>query len=171
MLILSGGEPLLRPDIFQLAGYATSLGLRVSLASNGTLITPGVVHQIKASGISRVSISLDGSTADKHDQNRGIGTFQATIKGVDNLRGNVDFQVNFTITNKNESEVLSFLTWQRQKCESSAFFFHGSHRPGQEKEDLIGRAARGTALSNRPSARAKEPGSPGHLCTAICTHS
>ena len=172
MLILSGGEPLLRPDIFQLASYATSLGLRVSLASNGTLITPEVVHQIKASGISRVSISLDGSTADKHDQNRGIGSFQAAIKGVENLRGNVDFQVNFTITNKNESEVLSIFDLAEAKgAKALHFFFHGSHWPGARRGSDLGRAARGTALSNRPRARAKEPGSPGHLCTAVCTHS
>ena len=60
LLILSGGEPLLRPDIFLLARYAVSKGLRVSLATNGTLLTPEVVDEIVSSGVSRVSISLDG---------------------------------------------------------------------------------------------------------------
>jgi AdoMet-dependent heme synthase len=137
MLILSGGEPLLRPDIFQLARYATSLGLRVSLASNGTLITSEVVHQIRDSGISRVSISLDGTTADKHDQNRGIGSFHAAMKGVEELRNNVDFQVNFTITNKNESEVLSIFDLAEAKgAKALHFFFMVPTGRGQEV-DLI----------------------------------
>ncbi len=105
MLIFSGGEPLLRPDIFQLARYATTLGIRVSLASNGTLITPEVVQQIRNSGIARVSISLDGATSEKHEQNRGKGSFQAAMNGIGNLQGNVDFQINFTITKNNDAEV------------------------------------------------------------------
>ena len=137
MLILSGGEPLLRPDIFQLARYATSLGLRVSLASNGTLITPEVVHQIRASGISRVSISLDGTTADKHDQNRGIGSFQAAMKGIENLRGNVDFQINFTITNKNEREVLSIFDLAEAKGAKALHFFFMVPTGRAQEEDLI----------------------------------
>jgi AdoMet-dependent heme synthase len=137
MLILSGGEPLLRPDIFQLASYATSLGLRVSLASNGTLITPEVVHQIRISGISRVSISLDGTTADKHDLNRGMGSFRAAMNGLDNLLGKVDFQINFTITNKNESETLSIFDLAEAKgAKALHFFFMVPTGRGQE-EDLI----------------------------------
>ncbi len=68
MLILSGGEPLLRPDIFLLARHAVSRGLRVSLASNGTLISPQIADEIAASGISRVSISLDGASAGRARQ-------------------------------------------------------------------------------------------------------
>ena len=76
MLILSGGEPLLRPDIFFLARYAVSLGMRVSLASNGTLITPELADEIALSGISRVSISLDAADAQRHDRMRGQGSFE-----------------------------------------------------------------------------------------------
>ena len=57
LLILSGGEPLLRPDIFLLARHAVSCGLRVSLATNGTLLTPEIVDKIASSGVSRISIS------------------------------------------------------------------------------------------------------------------
>src|SRR5271167_1984368 len=67
ILVLSGGEPLYRPDIFELAEYATSLGLRVALATNGTLVTRDVAEKIKHAGIKRVSISLDGSDASTHD--------------------------------------------------------------------------------------------------------
>ncbi len=106
MLILSGGEPLLRPDLFQIIRLAVSLGIRVSLASNGTLITPELAKEIADSGVSRVSISLDGADAAMHDLGRGQGSFERSIKGIDNLRGRVDFQINFTVTQKNQSELI-----------------------------------------------------------------
>ena len=106
MLILSGGEPLLRPDLFQIIRLAVSLGIRVSLASNGTLITSGLAEEIADSGVSRVSISLDGADAAMHDHGRGQGSFRRSIRGIENLRGRVDFQINFTVTQKNQSELI-----------------------------------------------------------------
>jgi radical SAM protein with 4Fe4S-binding SPASM domain len=106
MLILSGGEPLLRPDLFPIIRLAVSLGIRVSLASNGTLITPGLAKEIADSGVSRVSISLDGADAAMHDLGRGQGSFKRSIRGIENLRGRVDFQINFTVTQKNQSELI-----------------------------------------------------------------
>ena len=106
MLILSGGEPLLRPDLFQIIRLAVSLGIRVSLASNGTLITSGLAEEIADSGVSRVSISLDGADAAMHDHGRGQRSFERSIKGIENLRGRVDFQINFTVTQKNQSELI-----------------------------------------------------------------
>ena len=106
MLILSGGEPLLRPDLFQIIRLAVSLGIRVSLASNGTLITPELAKEIADSGVSRVSISLDGADAAMHDLGRGQGSFKRSIEGIENLRGRVDFQINFTVTQKNQSELI-----------------------------------------------------------------
>lgn len=106
MLILSGGEPLLRPDLFQIIRLAVSLGIRVSLASNGTLITPELAEEIADSGVSRVSISLDGADATMHDHGRGQGSFERSIRGIENLRGRVDFQINFTVTQKNQSELI-----------------------------------------------------------------
>ena len=106
MLILSGGEPLLRPDLFQIIRLAVSLGIRVSLASNGTLITSGLAEEIADSGVSRVSISLDGADAAMHDHGRGQGSFRRSSRGIENLRGRVDFQINFTVTQKNQSELI-----------------------------------------------------------------
>ncbi|GFP31162.1 radical SAM protein, partial [Candidatus Hakubella thermalkaliphila] len=62
ILILSGGDPLLRQDIFELAAYGTKKGLRVVMSPNGTLLTPEVVERIKMAGVSRISVSLDGSS-------------------------------------------------------------------------------------------------------------
>src|ERR1700690_1809230 len=87
ILVLSGGEPLYRSDIFQLARYANDKGLRVALATNGTLVTKEVARMISDSGVKRVSISLDGADATTHDAFRGIpGAFDAAVYGLRNLK-------------------------------------------------------------------------------------
>ena len=63
ILVLSGGEPLFRKDIFELARYGTEKGLRVALATNGTLVTKGIARKIADAGVKRVAISLDGADA------------------------------------------------------------------------------------------------------------
>src|SRR5436305_11023748 len=72
ILVLSGGEPLYRSDIFQLARYGTDKGLRVALATNGTLVTKEVAGMIVDAGVKRVSISMDGEDAANHETFRGI---------------------------------------------------------------------------------------------------
>jgi AdoMet-dependent heme synthase len=137
MLILSGGEPLLRPDIFLLARHAADRELRVSLATNGTLITPLIAEKISSAGISRVSISLDGASAEKHDAARGQGCFEKALKGIESLRGRVDFQINFTITGKNEDDALAaFDLAERLGAKALHFFFLVPTGRGRE-EDLI----------------------------------
>ncbi len=88
ILVLSGGEPLYRSDIFQLARYATDKGLRVALATNGTLVTKDVARMIVDAGVRRVSISLDGADAPTHDAFRGIpGAFDAAVHGLAQSEG------------------------------------------------------------------------------------
>lgn len=135
MLILSGGEPLLRPDIFTIIRHAVNLGIRVSLASNGTLISPDIARNIAASGVGRVSISLDGADRDIHDQSRGQGSFDLSMQGIENLRGKVDFQINFTITRKNESEILRvFDLAESLGAKALHFFFLVPTGRGREDE-------------------------------------
>ncbi|KQC15899.1 MAG: hypothetical protein APR56_11540, partial [Methanosaeta sp. SDB] len=105
MIILSGGEPLLRTDVFILAEYARKQGVRVSLATNGTLLSPEMVEKIKGAGIMRVSISLDGPDPETHDATRGSGSFDLSMRGIENLRDKVDFQINMTITKENLDQV------------------------------------------------------------------
>ena len=137
LLILSGGEPLLRPDIFLLARYAVSKGLRVSLATNGTLLTPEVVDEIVSSGVNRVSISLDGSTPEDHDAVRGKGCYLRAMRGFENLRGRVDFQINFTITKRNAKELLPiFDLADNLRAKALHFFFLVPTGRGIE-EDLV----------------------------------
>jgi radical SAM protein with 4Fe4S-binding SPASM domain len=157
MLILSGGEPLLRPDIFQIARHGKALGMRVSLASNGTVITPQVADEIAASGISRVSISLDGATPEKHDLSRGKGSFQAAMRGIDNLRGKVDFQINNTLTCKNESDVAAiFDLAQRVGACALHFFFLVATGRGREA-DLISPERQERLLREIDRVRALRP--------------
>src|SRR5437868_11051232 len=107
ILVLSGGEPLYRSDIFQLARYATDKRLRVALATNGTLVTKDVARMIVDSGVKRVSISLDGSDALTHDSFRGIpGAFEAAVQGLRNLKFlGMSVQINMTIARHNAHQL------------------------------------------------------------------
>ena len=107
ILVLSGGEPLFRSDIFQLARYGTDKGLRVALATNGTLVTKHVARMIVDSGVQRVAISLDGADALTHDTFRGIpGAFDAAIAGFRNLKNlGMSVQINTTIARHNAHQL------------------------------------------------------------------
>jgi heme b synthase len=103
VLILSGGEPLLRRDIFQIAGYAVEKGLRVAMGTNGTLITQDIAAKLKAVPISRVAVSIDFPTPELQDKFRGkSGAFQASLSGIARLRQvGIEVQINSTITRLN----------------------------------------------------------------------
>lgn len=123
LLILSGGEPLLRPDIFDIAAFASSHGIRVALATNGTLLTPEVVDSIIDSGISRVSVSLDGATAERNDATRGTGSFDLAVRGIGHLRERVDFQINMTMTQRNDDQVEPMLELAQKLGAVAVHFF------------------------------------------------
>ena len=107
ILVLSGGEPLFRADIFDLASFATSRGLRVALATNGTQVTKEVARKIVDAGVRRVSISLDGANAATHDAFRGIpGAFDGALKGFRNLQEfGMSLQINMTIARHNAHQL------------------------------------------------------------------
>lgn len=107
ILILSGGEPLVRKDIYELAHYGTEKGLRVALATNGTLVNAEVAKKLLEAGIKRVSVSLDGATAESHDEFRCVpGAFNGSMKGIEALKNaGIGFQINTTITKRNVDEI------------------------------------------------------------------
>jgi len=116
ILVLSGGEPLYRADIFQLAKHATGRGLRVALATNGTLVTRELAAKIVDSGVKRVSISLDGSDASTHDTFRGIpGAFDAAMYGFRNLKAlGMPVQINMTVAQHNAAQLPKVLQMVRE---------------------------------------------------------
>jgi heme b synthase len=111
IIILTGGEPLLREDIFDIAAYGHRIGLRMVMAPNGTLLTPDIVEKLKASGIQRISISLDGASPRTHDEFRGLThAFDDAIRGIHYARdAGLEFQINTTITKTNLAEIPKIL--------------------------------------------------------------
>jgi radical SAM protein with 4Fe4S-binding SPASM domain len=107
LLILSGGEPLLRPDIYELIKYGASKGLKMGLGSNGSLIDDTVAEKLKAAGIATVSISLDSHIPAQHDEFRGVaGSWEKAVNACKALRkNNVLVQVNTTLTQQNYSQI------------------------------------------------------------------
>lgn len=106
VVVLSGGEPLLRSDVFDIAAYGTGLGLRMCLATNGSLVTADTCRQITKSGIKMVSLSLDGSTAAVHDDFRNQpGAFEGVMNATRLFNAhNIDFLVNSSFTKRNQDE-------------------------------------------------------------------
>ncbi len=111
VIILTGGEPLLRGDIYAIASYGTGKGLRMVMATNGTLLTGEAVRKLKEAGIRRVSISIDGLDARSHDALRGVpGAFEGALSGIEAMkREGMEFQINTTITRANLSQVQGIL--------------------------------------------------------------
>lgn len=103
VIILSGGEPLLRHDLFQIARYAVDKGLRVVMGTNGTLITEEIAHKLKEIPVSRVAVSVDFPTPELQDKFRGkAGAFQEAMAGIARLRqAGIEVQINSTITKLN----------------------------------------------------------------------
>jgi heme b synthase len=107
IVILTGGEPLLRPDIYALIRHGDGLGLRMVMAPNGTLITAAIAAKLAACGIKRLSISLDGAAAETHDAFRQVpGAFAGGLKGIELIRqAGIPFQINTTVTQDNLAEI------------------------------------------------------------------
>jgi len=107
VVVLSGGEPLLRPDIFELAEYGTSHGLRICMATNGALVNDEVCEKMKKANIKMVSLSLDGSTAEVHDDFRGCqGAFQGVVNAAGFFRKHGQkFLINSSFTKRNQSDI------------------------------------------------------------------
>lgn len=116
VFVLSGGEPLFRPDIFEIARYATDAGMPVALATNGTLIDDAVAARVKESGVKRISISFDGADAATHDAFRGLpGSFEAAIRGMKALQSvGLPVQINTTIAKHNEKQLEDMLALSKE---------------------------------------------------------
>lgn len=107
ILILTGGEPLMRSDIWDIIDYAREAGCHPVIGTNGTLIDDDMARKIAEHGIAKVSVSLDFPTPEGQDAFRGEqGAFQQTIAGMRHLRKhNVAVQVNTTVTKMNKDQL------------------------------------------------------------------
>jgi radical SAM protein with 4Fe4S-binding SPASM domain len=110
ILTFSGGEPLIRPDIYDAIERADDVGLFCTIASNGTLMTKPVVNKLKKAGIKRVEIGLDGCNAETHDFLRNTpGSLEATLQGIRNCVevGFDEICATMTLHTKNVDELQS----------------------------------------------------------------
>ena len=107
LLVLSGGEPLLRQDVYELVRYGASKGLKMGLGSNGSLIDNDAAKKLKEAGIETVSISLDSHIPEQHDEFRGVkGSWEKAVNAIKALRENgVLVQVNTTVTQQNYDQI------------------------------------------------------------------
>lgn len=125
VLLFSGGEPLIRPDFFELADYAAKKGVRPTLSTNGTLITPEVARKIKDIGVGYVGISLDG-LREVNDKFRGkAGAFEAAMNGIKNCVA-VDQRVGlrFTINHHNIQELENIFNFIEEENINRVCFYH-----------------------------------------------
>lgn len=110
LLVFSGGEPMLRKDLFELARYAKKLGFELILSSNGTLIDARNIERIAAAGFDYVSISLDGMHGTHDAFRRKEGAFDASVRGIHLCEGaGVKVGVRFTLTRDNAHELPAML--------------------------------------------------------------
>jgi len=111
IIILTGGEPMFREDIYDIAKYGHSLGLRMVMAPCGLLINEKTAKKIKEANIQRISISLDGASEEIHDSFRGVsGAFQGALRGIRYAKeAGIEFQINTTVTKYNLNEIPQIL--------------------------------------------------------------
>lgn len=125
VVVLSGGEPLLRNDVFQIAQYGTGKGLRMCLATNGTLVDDEMCLKIKESGIRIVSLSLDGSEEQVHDDFRGQpGAFAGSIRAAELFRKHgIEFIINSSFTKRNQEEIPKVYALAKQLGATAWYLF------------------------------------------------
>ena len=106
VLLFSGGEPLMRPDLLELIAYAKAAGMRAVISTNGTLITQELAAKFAEIGLSYVGVSLDG-LKEVHDKFRGVeGCFEQALAGIRNcLAAGVKVGLRFTLNRRNVAEL------------------------------------------------------------------
>ncbi len=125
VILFSGGEPLVRKDLPELADYAVSKGLRAVISTNGTLISPQTAQTLKKIGLSYVGISLDGME-EINDRFRGVkGAFKAAVEGIKNSRdAGIKVGLRFTINRFNAGEIPKIFDLLKTMDIPRACFYH-----------------------------------------------
>lgn len=123
ILILTGGEPMVREDVYRLARAATERGLPVAMAPCGLLVDGPAVRRMQEAGVRRISLSLDGADAATHDAFRGVtGSFASVVRAAERARAaGLEFQINTTVTRLNVAQLEEI---RRRAVELGAVGFH-----------------------------------------------
>lgn len=125
VMLFSGGEPLVRQDLVELAKHATHTGMRAVISTNGTLITQEKARELKEVGLSYVGISLDG-LEEIHDRFRAVpGSFRKALQGIENCQAEgLKVGLRFTINKRNVGEVPGIFQLLRDREVPRACFYH-----------------------------------------------
>jgi 12,18-didecarboxysiroheme deacetylase len=125
VVLFSGGEPLMRPDLPELAAYAVSKGMRAVISTNGTLITPPVAQELKSIGLSYVGISLDG-LRDVNDRFRGVkGAFEKALEGIASCQeAGIKVGLRFTMNRLNAGEIPGIFDLLEERNIPRVCFYH-----------------------------------------------
>ena len=125
VILFSGGEPLVRPDLIELANHAVGKGMRAVISTNGTLIDKKKANELKKVGISYVGISLDGLEK-VNDHFRGMdGAFKMALKGIDNCRdAGIKVGLRFTLNKSNISQVPGIFNLMEEREIERICFYH-----------------------------------------------
>jgi 12,18-didecarboxysiroheme deacetylase len=125
VVLFSGGEPLMRPDLPELAAYAVSKGMRAVISTNGTLITPPVAQELKSIGLSYVGISLDG-LRDVNDRFRGMkGAFEKALEGITSCQeAGIKVGLRFTMNRLNAGEIPGIFDLLEERNIPRVCFYH-----------------------------------------------
>ncbi|QDR80179.1 putative heme d1 biosynthesis radical SAM protein NirJ2 [Sporomusa termitida] len=152
IMIFSGGEPMLRPDIYELISYAASVGLRPVLGTNGIMLTGDVPGRLKAAGLMCAGISVDSRDPERHDIFRGLqGAWQQTMAGINSCReAGLPFQIHTTVSNWNEHEVTEITDFAVELgAVAHHIFFLVPAGRGKDIEDTTLKTAQYEALLTR----------------------
>jgi 12,18-didecarboxysiroheme deacetylase len=125
VILFSGGEPLVRKDLPELAGYAVKKGMRAVISTNGTLITPQTARTLKDIGLSYVGISLDGME-EINDRFRGVkGAFRSALKGIENCnKAGIKVGLRFTINKSNAGQISEIFKLLEEMDIPRVCFYH-----------------------------------------------
>lgn len=141
ILILSGGEPLLRKDIFELCSYAKQVGIRPVFGTSGTTITPEAAVKLKESGAACMGISLDSAEPDIHDEFRQVpGAWEKALAGMENCRkAGLPFQIHTTVVEQNyhEFETITDLAVRQGAIAHHIFFLVPTGRGKDIEADAL----------------------------------
>jgi radical SAM protein with 4Fe4S-binding SPASM domain len=139
ILVLTGGEPLLRNDLLEISGYATGKGFMVVVGTNGTLLTDRRVRDLLSSGVMGVSISIDSLDPARHDAFRLLpGSLEGALNGIEACdRNGLHFQVHTTVSRMNYDEIPAIMEFAyRKKARVFNLFFLVCTGRGEAMSDI-----------------------------------